>query len=377
MGTFVSSLTKTVPIAAGMLYLYKAKVLQPQGTLLAVLKSWLVYIFQQTRDIRLKYGTHMMLRDNGNVPVITFFHAPSDPHSTILLQALKTFTSKYHVRLLPKIVSPIRDRLLAGHSVVYDTQWNWARQDSIAVAKIYGLKPIQKKDSLRIDVEDFDKKALIYDVVLSKFVEQLFDSQISTLNGLTVYNGLQFLDQAIALGDFLFSSASSQQHNSNSTSEDNMKILFDTLKCMSLNDKMQQVDKINRNHQELKQLGHYLSGMLYLKPDFYWGVDRLFHLEQRLIRLGMKRFDGDVPTFVENYRLRATKIPNIQALKVRPPTNIIVMYYSFRSPYSQLAVDRIYKLGKAWGIKVQTKPVLPMVVSILFIHAVFCVIIQL
>ena len=37
------------------------------------------------------------------------------------------------------------------------------------------------------------------------------------------------------------------------------------------------------------------------------------------------------------------------------------MYYSFRSPYSQLAVDRIYKVGKAWNIEVQTKPVLPMV----------------
>ena len=58
-------------------------------------------------------------------------------------------------------------------------------------------------------------------------------------------------------------------------------------------------------------------------------------------------------------------IPNVQSLKVRPPTNKIVMYYSFRSPYSQLAVDRIYNLGKSWGIEVETKPVLPMVVSMI------------
>ena len=84
-----------------------------------------------------------------------------------------------------------------------------------------------------------------------------------------------------------------------------------------------------------------------------------------LLELNLGRYRDQKPTFVQNYKLRALTIPNVQSLKVRPPTNKIVMYYSFRSPYSQLAVDRIYNLGKSWGIEVETKPVLPMVVSMI------------
>ena len=134
---------------------------------------------------------------------------------------------------------------------------------------------------------------------------------------------------------------------------------------MDVHDKTRQKQIIATNHQDLKDLGHYLAGMLYLKPDFYWGVDRLYHLEEWLLELNLGRYRDQKPTFVQNYKLRALTIPNVQSLKVRPPTNKIVMYYSFRSPYSQLAVDRIYNLGKSWGIEVETKPVLPMVVSMI------------
>ena len=101
-----------------------------------------------------------------------------------------------------------------------------------------------------------------------------------------------------------------------------------------------------------------------MKPDFYWGVDRLFHLEKRLLKHNLGQLTHQRPLFTQNYNLRALKVPNIHNIKVRPPSNKIVMYYSFRSPYSQLAVDRIYKLGNAWGIPVQIKPVLPMVMRV-------------
>ena len=32
-----------------------------------------------------------------------------------------------------------------------------------------------------------------------------------------------------------------------------------------------------------EQLGHYLSGTFYFEGEWYWGLDRLHHLEQRLI----------------------------------------------------------------------------------------------
>ena len=91
---------------------------------------------------------------------------PSDPHSTILLQALKILITKYNIRILPKIVSPLRDNAIAGHSIEYATQWNWGLKDSTAVAKVNGLQQLRSLDPPVINVEDFNAKAMKYDVLL-------------------------------------------------------------------------------------------------------------------------------------------------------------------------------------------------------------------
>ncbi|MEY4124772.1 MAG: hypothetical protein RL770_1353, partial [Pseudomonadota bacterium] len=39
-------------------------------------------------------------------------------------------------------------------------------------------------------------------------------------------------------------------------------------------------------HQLRKKWGHYLSGVIYYEGEWYWGIDRLHHLESRLNDLG-------------------------------------------------------------------------------------------
>ena len=39
--------------------------------------------------------------------------------------------------------------------------------------------------------------------------------------------------------------------------------------------------------------GYYSSSSFYYEGESYWGVDRLNHLENRLIDLGLKRTDTD------------------------------------------------------------------------------------
>ena len=364
MKGFLSSAMKNTAIASVILYLYKLIVLQPQGQLLTVLKTFFMTLRVKTSKMVRDYQGRTMLTDHSTIPVVTFFHAPSDPHSTILLQALKILITKYNIRILPKIVSPLRDNAIAGHSIEYVTQWNWGLKDSTAVAKVNGLQQLRSLDPPVINVEDFNVKAMKYDVLLSKILEELFNTQDSSLNGLTAGNSMEFLDIAIAAGKELFGRKDGPKTLDKETLSIRNKY-FAPYMNMDVHDKTRQKQIIATNHQDLKDLGHYLAGMLYLKPDFYWGVDRLYHLEERLLELNLGRYRDQKPTFVQNYKLRALTIPNVQSLKVRPPTNKIVMYYSFRSPYSQLAVDRIYNLGKSWGIEVETKPVLPMVVSMI------------
>eukprot|EP00944_MAST-04C_sp_MAST-4C-sp1_P002853 g2853.t1 len=361
MGAFFTSLIKNSAIVGAMLFIYKTLALQPQGTLFNILKSWVFYTLTKTDELRRRFLSRDMLVDEGNIPVITLFHAPSDPHSTVLLQALKVLVTRYNVRILPKIVSPLLDQEIAGHSAEYKTQWEWAVKDCQAMAKTHGLKPLEVSNSAEIEFEDFNSNSLVYDMVLVEIVEHLFEDQRSSStskdsNGLSPTNCIKFLDTAIQIGNLLFSTTGKSNESKSSNSKINGR-----LHDMDKSNKRRCRNIIVSNIEALKKLGHYLPGMLYMKPDFYWGVDRLFHLEKRLLKHNLGQLNHQRPLFTQNYNLRALKVPNIHNIKVRPPSNKIVMYYSFRSPYSQLAVDRIYKLGNAWDIPVETKPVLPMV----------------
>ena len=123
MGAFFTSLIKNSAIVGAMLFIYKTLALQPQGTLFNILKSWVLHT-TKTDELRRRFLSRDMLVDEGNILMITLFHAPSDPHSTVLLQALKVLVTRYNVHL-PKIVSPLLDQGIAGHSAEYKTQWEW------------------------------------------------------------------------------------------------------------------------------------------------------------------------------------------------------------------------------------------------------------
>ena len=93
----VGSGVGVIDIASVILYLYKLIVLQPQGQLLTVLKTFFMTLRVKTSKMVRDYQGRTMLTDHSTIPVVTFFHAPSDPHSTILLQALKILITKYNI----------------------------------------------------------------------------------------------------------------------------------------------------------------------------------------------------------------------------------------------------------------------------------------
>ena len=119
-------------------------------------------------------------------------------------------------------------------------------------------------------------------MVLVEIVERLFEDQRSSSlkdsNGLSPNNCIKFLDAAIEIGNSLFSTTS----KSNKIEPSNSRI-SGRLHDMGNSNKRRCRNIIVSNIEALKKLGHYLPGMLYLKPDFYWGIDRLFHLEKRLL----------------------------------------------------------------------------------------------
>ncbi len=116
----------------------------------------------------------------------------------------------------------------------------------------------------------------------------------------------------------------------------------------------------NESEQLQSKLGHYDSGMLYYAGEWYWGVDRLHYLTDRLDTLGLSKSNTPHPRLASIHQAMRVSLPvkPPTAAKVLPP---IEFFHSFRSPYSYLALQRTFQIADAYGIEVILRPVLPMV----------------
>lgn len=99
----------------------------------------------------------------------------------------------------------------------------------------------------------------------------------------------------------------------------------------------------------LQRKGHYQGGMLRYLGEWFWGIDRLSFLEAQL-----KQGRPPLPSCLPKPAATATDTPTAHA-------DTLEFFFSFRSPYSYLAIDRIAALAQKYALKLQIKPVLPMV----------------
>ena len=102
-----------------------------------------------------------------------------------------------------------------------------------------------------------------------------------------------------------------------------------------------------------RELKHYSGAMFYYGGEWYWGVDRLYHLEQRLAAMG------------------ADTEPGAPLIAPRPDTDLaghrdtghytLELYASLRSPYTAVIFDRAVAFAAEAGVSLNLRPVLPMV----------------
>lgn len=100
-------------------------------------------------------------------------------------------------------------------------------------------------------------------------------------------------------------------------------------------------------------LKHYSGAMFYYGGEWYWGVDRLYHLEQRLAGLGLDRRAGEPPLVPR---------PDIDIGALKDDGRLTFeIFPSLRSPYTAISFDRAVNLARGTGVKLAIRPVLPMV----------------
>jgi 2-hydroxychromene-2-carboxylate isomerase len=109
-----------------------------------------------------------------------------------------------------------------------------------------------------------------------------------------------------------------------------------------------------------QQLGHYLGATLFYAGEWYWGLDRLYHLERRLQDLGAARPGVQGELFSPSQDLhQALALPSLVSPVSPPPP--IEFFFSLRSPYSAIVAKRVFELGRLTGATVHLRYVLPMV----------------
>ena len=126
---------------------------------------------------------------------------------------------------------------------------------------------------------------------------------------------------------------------------------------------------LQANQDLLQKQGHYLSAMLHYNGEWYWGLDRLEHLEQRLNTLMLNDESSDSQQQEQPGRIdynlghsnfcRGSAAADNTAKK--EDTSPLTLYWSARSPYSYIGLVRAEQLCAHYQIPLRIKPVLPMV----------------
>ncbi|MDH3373720.1 MAG: DsbA family protein [Gammaproteobacteria bacterium] len=113
------------------------------------------------------------------------------------------------------------------------------------------------------------------------------------------------------------------------------------------------------NQKRLVDLGHYNSATVHYAGEWYWGIDRLHYLTERLDALGARREGAKTTGLAAIRQAMHVTLPVARpsAAKDLPP---LEFFYSFRSPYSYLSAKRVLAIADAFGLQLQIRPVLPM-----------------
>ncbi len=245
--------------------------------------------------------------------VLEVFIKADDPYSYLLIQALASVKARFDVKLKFYVFNDIDEQMYPRLEM-----WNqYANYDAYHLAKLYDFRFPCKENLPKVSADEIN-------ILACKLVEiEEDDDFISKANSI--------------LTNFWFHTTQTETNNYN---------------------REKSFKKLVNNQAVLAEKGHYLGGMIYFEGEWYWGIDRLEHLEKRLIDSGFAynnhdrvKFNLTYKDFCQTHFDFSSKLKNAQQL---------TLYWSARSPYSYIGLLRAVKLAKHYNLPLEIKAVLPM-----------------
>ncbi len=247
----------------------------------------------------------------GEPHVVEYFHQVDDGYSHLAAQLLKSLTERYDIRLVVHLVSGPRGDNVAEPELLD----RLSRYDAFHIAPHYGLHFPQHDEAPSAS--------------LVKLATAILASQSSD----------QLIDRAAEVGQALWT--------------DDAERLEALAKRYGQETDEAAGAKIAAGNDRRQQLKHYSGAMFYYGGEWYWGVDRLYHLEKRLAGLGADRRPGESPILPR---------PGTDAGQRKDDGRLTLeVFASLRSPYTAVGFDRAVNLARDTGVRLVMRPVLPMV----------------
>lgn len=260
-------------------------------------------------------------RARGERHQLHYFHQVDDPYSALMAQCLPQLLGRYDVELLPHLVGPPPDAAAPARELLVA----YSRRDAALLARRHGLVFADPGAQPAAGVVAQASALLLAGIEAGRFVDVVGDVSAALWCGKEVSNhGLQgAMADAVA------------QH-------------------------------VHAGNALRERLGHYLGATLHYGGEWYWGIDRLHHLERRLQALGVQRGQLKELMFAPGDGQNGSGIASddggaIAAGSSTKDAASVDFFVSLRSPYSAIVTPRIYELARQAGASVRLRYVLPMV----------------
>lgn len=247
----------------------------------------------------------------------TFYFRIDDPYSWLLAQVLPRFGEHFGVRIIPRVMLYLDRSLYPEPEMLRDL----ALTDAAALAELHQLSFPENAT-----IPDREAALAATRCLLKHEQDDRFWSLAHALCLALWNHDHETLKQLI------------QEHGQQP--EDQSQLALEA-----------------RRDQFLKD-GHYLTATVHYGGEWYWSVERLDHLAWRLESLGL----GGGPWPRDYGHAKQASLPGTAATdNDESELPVLEMFFSFRSPYSYIALSRTYALADHYGLTLRLRPVLPMV----------------
>ena len=270
-----------------------------------------VYTHPGLRRLRRARAT-LWRKITGASAQVHYFHQADDPYSHLCAQVLARLAADYQITLVPHLVSPPQDSAAPDRARLA----HWSLRDAATLAQVHGLQAPHAPHGAP---------------PTASAVQAAEAALAAALDAGT------FVAQAAHISAGLWQPGAPTGPHSSATSAR-------VAECKTQGDALR------------KRAGHYLGGTFFYGGEWYWGLDRLHFLEERLRDEGLCR-DLSEPLIAPVHEVALAPLPGPGVA----PGTTLDYFLSFRSPYTYLALPRVRALAAHHGAELRLRFVLPMV----------------